>query len=657
MKKHYIAAYNTTEEIRAAITRGELLRPYVVIEKLFNELAYDGQYEPYTISASVSTTGVSYTGGTVTLSMNTGEDGLDYIISLDGEFLASGNTYDSTSEDIEFNSNISEDAKNFKCDVKFYENDVYIISSAFTITQAGDPYYIDAVITTTAASETKSILWEGATSPVVGIVIDGVIVSGDSGTYTFAEPGEHSLRYYESTSSIGSGANYDYTAIESVTASTAMTNVARIENCSNLKSVDLPSVTGLSQYSLAHNASLESVSAPNLSYIDSKVFVGDSALTGQLNLEKVTYVGNNAFSGTNVSTLIFGSALTFVGYSAFQENPSLEGIAFGDETLNAPYLELETGLFQNCTSFRGCTFPSRAGNISSSVQYPTFKNCPINTVAFGAGTQELGDGLFSPAGYNFMTMLFFNGTIAPSFGPHTFDGISGRTFGQIYVPQGCREEYAAIAAALPTYMLNDTLELPEVQPGIAKVSVTSSAATSASGDLNIYIGDADSWSATSVNSAVTLASTSGSASGSVAYTVSDNSSISARTLPVTITFYKDGNELNVQKASIPQEGQTNVADVSQTTFDSTGGSGTVAFTFTPTIQTWKAVVSGSGSNVSFSPKSGDTAVTGTTFTVTENTGTTAKNVTVFFRFYENAGGTGSPFQSIKYTFTTNPPEE
>lgn len=135
MKKHYIAAYNTTEEIRAAITRGELLRPYVVIEKLFNELAYDGQYEPYTISASVSTTSVSYSGGTVTLSMNTGEDGLDYIISLDGEFLSSGNTYDSTSEDIEFDPNLTEYDKTFKCDVEFYDSDTYILSSSFTITQ------------------------------------------------------------------------------------------------------------------------------------------------------------------------------------------------------------------------------------------------------------------------------------------------------------------------------------------------------------------------------------------------------------------------------------------------------------------------------------------------------------------------------------------
>lgn len=467
---HYISKYDTLNELKEAILNGDLASPYVAFAEDTNQLYYDGDVNPYECDLMKMSrgTGITWNGRiqdmsgqmSGTLQLGVFAPHLDFAVYMNGVEITSGTGSDAyIAVNIPLSANTSDSAITYEFVAMGYRENVGWVATSETITliQDANPNVAVATLETTNNDELRNVLNLDTYSAngIVGLYIDGDSISQSQLTpnglcygYTFANFGSHTIKYVYGSNVAGLATRY--TDIETFSASTAITAIDAnaMRSCTTLANVYAPGVEAIySSHSIRDCVSLTSVTlSSSVTYIGKKAFWGDGLLTNINSgvFTATTYVGDNSFRGTAITGLTFGYALQDLEYAAFQDCGNLQSIVFDN---NCNVGTVGSGLFAGCTALTEVTFPTSVITHTSSVQYPTFKNCSsLTAVTFGDYTTTIGAGMFS-VGCTSLVSITCKSETAPSLGGNDFDSITANT-GTLHIPYGCTSAYASWASAL-----------------------------------------------------------------------------------------------------------------------------------------------------------------------------------------------------------------
>lgn len=391
-KTHYIGKYDSVDDLKFALSTGELSQPYVA--SVSGAVFYNGAESAFTEVLEVDTDTIPYSGISITFTADT--DASYLMLYVDDGFKSSGSSITGqmllTTE-----ANFSDSALTYVLRADYYYGDKKFDSKSITITQEACPNIAEATYITTEDNQTLNVKNSGNTTNAY--FVDGSTEPQFDYQYTFANAGTHKVKFGFNTNKITNFALAD-TDMVSFTATT---------------------ITSVGNKSLRFNNNLVEI----------------------VNLENITSFGDNALAwDPGITSLTFGSGLTSMGYSAVQEMHNLQSVTFHPDS---QITSIANGMFTNDYALTGVTFPSSVTTHQSSVQYPTFKNCSALTeVTFGENTATLGSGMFS-LGNDSLTSITCLATTAPTLGGSDFDSITGNT-GTLYVPTG--SDYSTWEAAL-----------------------------------------------------------------------------------------------------------------------------------------------------------------------------------------------------------------
>jgi hypothetical protein len=174
----------------------------------------------------------------------------------------------------------------------------------------------------------------------------------------------------------------------------------------NITSIVIPdSVTFISD-NVFRDTPLTSISLGNgITYIGWDAFVG-TQLTSIVIPDSTTFISNNAFDGVPLTSLILGNSVSYIGDNAFQ-NTALTSVELPNSLtylghsafLNAPLTsaQLSTNLgFLGTSAFQGTQLTTV--EIPSSVSFfgsNAFSDTPLTSVTIGAGVSEIGFEAFA----------------------------------------------------------------------------------------------------------------------------------------------------------------------------------------------------------------------------------------------------------------------
>lgn len=401
-KTHYIGKYDSYNDVKFALSTGELSQPYVA--SVSGEVYYNGEITAFTNVLEVQGTGISY--NTTILPFTASTDASYIMLYVDDDFKLSGT---SITGDIIVSAeyNYTDSAITYVLRADYYYGDKKFDSKSITITQEACPNIAEATYITTEDNQTLKVKNSGNTTNAY--FVDGSTEPQFDYEYTFANAGTHKVQFGFVSNKITNFALSD-TDMVSFTATT---------------------MTGVGNKSLRFNNNLTEI----------------------VNLENITSFGDNALAwDPGITTLTFGSGLTSMGYSALQEMHNLQSVTFHPDS---QITSIANGMFTNDYALTGVTFPSSVTTHQSSTQYPTFKNCSaLAEVTFGENTATLGSGMFSQGNDSLVTIRCY-ATTAPTLGGSDFDSITGNT-GTLYVPAG--SDYSTWAAELGSnWTVSDTL--------------------------------------------------------------------------------------------------------------------------------------------------------------------------------------------------------
>lgn len=119
------------------------------------------------------------------------------------------------------------------------------------------------------------------------------------------------------------------------------------------------------------------------------VGIGESAFEGDWELKTVlmppsiTYIGNEAFSGSSLTSIDIPASVTVVGISAFQSCSRLESVTFSGSVE-----EIGREAFYSCRNLESVTFSGDVGEIGEEAFYSCSN---LKSVAFGGSVGEIGE--------------------------------------------------------------------------------------------------------------------------------------------------------------------------------------------------------------------------------------------------------------------------
>ena len=258
-----------------------------------------------------------------------------------------------------------------------------------------------------------------------------IIDSGFSGT-EFTVPSTITDAGYKVTA-LGNNAFNGNTTIEKITLPEGLTIIRGLNDCTALKSINIPStVTTIDTSAFYGCTALKKIVLPDsVTTIEYQAFSGCSALE-EINIPaSVTTIGDEAFADcTALTQLPIGIGVTTIGDSAFYGCTKLESIkilenvttmgnsafancsALKSVTLNNKLDTLSNGLFSNCTALVNITIPANVTTIETDALDARF----IKTITYG-GTMaafESSGGLELQRRY---TVKCSDGTIEPTITP------------------------------------------------------------------------------------------------------------------------------------------------------------------------------------------------------------------------------------------------
>ena len=128
------------------------------------------------------------------------------------------------------------------------------------------------------------------------------------------------------------------------------------DDCSNLQSVDMPSVETIGEFAFEDCSNLQSVDLSNVTTIGEAAFWGCSSLQG-VDMPSVETIGKSAFKDcSNLQSVVMPSVTT-IGESAFWKCSSLQGVDLSNVTT------IGESAFSVCSSLTSITIPKSAASI------------------------------------------------------------------------------------------------------------------------------------------------------------------------------------------------------------------------------------------------------------------------------------------------------
>ena len=195
------------------------------------------------------------------------------------------------------------------------------------------------------------------------------------------------------------------------------------------------------------------VLSDSIKYIGNSAFRNCNGLSNASIPQEIRYIGDFAFSGTDIQNVIVPPSMTSLGNSVFSGCNRLSSVV-----LPSTITSIGTGTFSNCNSLESIQLPDSLSSISASL----FSGCSVLTeIHFPSNITSVGASSFSNC--TGLTQLYIDSTIAtigdrafwgcanidtieinrripPTIDGHTFDGISTNT--PVYVPCGSSRLYS-----------------------------------------------------------------------------------------------------------------------------------------------------------------------------------------------------------------------
>jgi hypothetical protein len=242
-------------------------------------------------------------------------------------------------------------------------------NSATTSYNVACAIVVIAKFNVTDTSSPTKIMYHGAYSQFSAIEIDGVVQPSVLTGYTFSTTGEHTVKYYLKSTSIGGYAFY---------------------NCSSLTSINIPnSVTSIDGHAFAECYSLKSIDIPNsVTSIGSQTFYNCTGLTSCTMGSGVTSIGENAFaycrsltsinipdSVTSIAEQAFYTCTSLTSVTVEAITPPTLGVKAFDSTNNCP-------IYVPCDSVDAYKAASRWSSYASRIQAIAGSCPPIVTAKF-----------------------------------------------------------------------------------------------------------------------------------------------------------------------------------------------------------------------------------------------------------------------------------
>ena len=313
-------------------------------------------------------------------------------------------------------------------------------------------------------------------SRLTSVIIPNSVTS--IGTYAFSGcSGLTSLTIPNSVTTIGNYAFNSCSGIASVSIPNSVTTLGdhAFTNCRGLTSITIPnSITAICDYVFSGCSGLSAVSIPNsVTTIGQCAFQQCTGLTSVSIPNSVTDLGNSAFYGcTGLESIDFGNSIKTIGNSSFYHCTGLTSVIIPNSVITigqAAFLScsgltsvnlgnsIETlgknvfrccgltkvtipnsitgighGAFSDCTNLKilnfnavNCANFTNSSN-SSTGDYNTFNNCPLETIIIGDEVTRIPNYLTVSTKKNYLTTLIIGKSVT-SIGVSAFQSCTGLT--------------------------------------------------------------------------------------------------------------------------------------------------------------------------------------------------------------------------------------
>lgn len=196
----------------------------------------------------------------------------------------------------------------------------------------------------------------------------------------------------DSVTSIGVSAFADCSGLTSVTIPNSVTSIgdSAFVSCTSLSSVTIGnSVKSIEQYAFSSCRSLSSVTIPDsVSHIGYCAFQGCESLDEIELPDSINIIDRYAFDGTNLTSVIIGSGLTYVGYGIFGEDGSS---SIRSVTLRNGLSAIRANMFFNYSVLSSIIIPDSVTSIGDGA----FENCyRLTSVTIGNSVTSIGNNAF-----------------------------------------------------------------------------------------------------------------------------------------------------------------------------------------------------------------------------------------------------------------------
>ena len=250
--------------------------------------------------------------------------------------------------------------------------------------------------------------------------------------------------YLPNCTQIGSQAFAYCSNLSSINLSKVITiNNGGLRNCSNLQSINLDSCEVLGPYAL-YSTKLTSISLPNCSFIDERVFGLCSTLTS-ISAPKASFLGSYVFTACSSLTSIYLPSCLEIGACAFDRCTALSYISIPNVK------KIGVAAFGSCTNLTSIILPKvttlSPGGVGAN---GTFESCiNLHTVDFQSSIEIIGSYCFAKC-YNLLSLylrgssvcqLDYYGYAFSSTPIYNYTTSTGGVYGSVFVPESLVSAY------------------------------------------------------------------------------------------------------------------------------------------------------------------------------------------------------------------------